>query len=299
MYPSGMKGKYRKRYASKQAVSKLTIVLLLNGFFLFKTLPAQINIDSAYSFIEQHEALALRHLFQDGIPASVTLAQAIYESGSGSSYLSQTGNNFFGIKCHREWGGDSLIKDDEEKNECFRRYRNIEECYEDRAMFLKSRSRYHFLFDLPLNDYKSWCSGLQSAGYATDKNYAATLIYIIEKYRLYKHEEPEYLTSMTCFTTLIPNKEETQMVLLPINEYVKTTTLNAVPANQIVKAIVQKHYHIASKGQTPDDVSLLYGIDVRLLCSNNRISPQEVFTGGEVLFLTKKKSYKYQLPVNQ
>lgn len=277
----------------------LRFTWLLSGFLLLRSVMAQCPIDSAHHFISQHQSLAMRHLLQDGIPASVTLAQAIYESGSGSSYLSRTGNNFFGIKCHREWGGDSLIKDDEEKNECFRRYRNVEECYEDRAMFLKSRSRYHFLFDLPVNDYKAWCNGLQSAGYATDKNYAVTLIYIIEKYKLYLYEEPEYLVSNSEFIPTALCEETPEPELLSVNTNSDKIQPHSVPANQIVKAILQKHYHIASKGQTPDDVSLLYGIDVRLLCSNNRISPQAVFTGGEVLLLTKKKSYKYQLPVSQ
>lgn len=291
--------KYSKRYSFEQSIRQVIITgLICIYIFCHVTLRAQKNIDSAFKFIQQHQHFAIEQMNVYGIPASVTLAQAIYESGSGSSYLCRKGNNFFGIKCHREWGGDTLIKDDEERNECFRAYTSIEQCYEDRVLFLSSRSRYHFLFQLPLNDYKRWCLGLQEAGYATNKNYALTLIYIIEKYKLFKLEMPEPLACKP-MPTLATHQNEPLTLKIPLPPMPVSVSIAEPPADKIVKAIIQKQYHIASKGQTPSDVSTLYGIDVRLICSNNSISPKTVFSEGEVVFLTKKKPYKYELPVNQ
>ncbi len=298
-FKSRMIRKYNKRYSFEQSARQV-IRLGLICFYIFcsVTLRAQKNIDSASKFIQQHQHFAVEQMNVYGIPASVTLAQAIYESGSGGSYLCRKGNNFFGIKCHREWGGDSLLKDDEERNECFRAYTSIEQCYEDRVLFLNSRSRYHFLFQLPLNDYKRWCLGLQEAGYATNKNYATTLIYIIEKYKLFTFEMPEPLASKP-IPALATHLNESLTLQTQLSQTLVSASVTEPPANTIVKAIIQKHYHIASKGQTPNDVSTLYGIDIRLICSNNSISPKTVFSEGEVVFLTKKKPYKYELPVNQ
>lgn len=291
--------KYIKGYSPKQTLklSKRWSIIAFLVYTVF-TSKAQLNVDTAYRFINKHQHLALEQFYEYGIPASVTLAQAIYESGSGTSYLAKFGNNFFGIKCHREWGGDSLIKDDEQQNECFRSYASVKQCFEDRSLFLKSRSRYHFLFDIPVNDYKAWCNGLQEAGYATDKKYANVLIHIIEKYKLYNLEQADYLSQINLiFSTHInhvPDLKETSLALI---SPVSVIQINKTDA--LVKAIVQKKHHIASKGQTIVDISELYGLDVRLLCSNNNISQKAVFNGGEVLFLTKKKPFKYELPVNQ
>ncbi len=291
--------KYIKGYSSKQTLkhSKRWSLIAFLCYTIF-TSQGQLNIDTAYRFIAKHQQLALEQFYEYGIPASITMAQAIYESGSGTSYLAKFGNNFFGIKCHREWGGDSLIKDDEERNECFRSYASVKACFEDRSLFLKSRSRYHFLFDIPVNNYKAWCTGLQEAGYATDKRYATILIYIIEKYKLYNLVKVEALSQVNLpFSKEINTVAELKEIAFIASA--STSNIQTKKTDALVKAIVQKNHHIASKGQTIADVSQLYGVDVRLLCSNNNISQKEVFKGGEVLFLTKKKPFKYELPVNQ
>jgi hypothetical protein len=291
--------KYIKGYSSKQTL-KLSKRGLLFVFccWTFLSSRAQLNVDTTYRFIAKHQHLALEQFYEYGIPASITLAQAIYESGSGTSYLAKFGNNFFGIKCHREWGGDSLIKDDEQRNECFRSYASVKQCFEDRSLFLKSRSRYHFLFKIPANDYKAWCNGLQEAGYATYKKYATILIYIIEKYKLFNLEQADCLSqkkfSFLSEINALPDLKETLFIPISSASIIQNNKTDA-----LVKAIVQKNHHIASKGQTISDISQLYGLDVRLLCSNNNISQKAVFNGGEVLFLTKKKPFKYELPVNQ
>jgi len=146
------------------------------------------------AYIAKHRELAIREQHLYGIPASIKMAQALLESGAGSSMLATKGNNHFGIKCGANWTGRTINKDDDNIQDCFRRYSKVEESYSDHSLFLK-RPRYASLFDLPIDDYKSWAEGLKSAGYATDRNYAAKLIKIIEDYNLnelvYEKYEPK------------------------------------------------------------------------------------------------------------
>ncbi|MDG1842084.1 MAG: glucosaminidase domain-containing protein [Crocinitomicaceae bacterium] len=128
--------------------------------------------------------VAVDQMNQYKIPASITLAQGILESNNGNSKLAINGNNHFGIKCHK-WNGNKMFLDDDKQDECFRVYKNAKESYKDHSLFLKKYSRYSFLFDLDITDYKSWARGLKSAGYATNPKYADLLIKIIETEKLY------------------------------------------------------------------------------------------------------------------
>jgi len=121
------------------------------------------------------------------IPASITLAQGILESGAGTGDLAQRANNHFGIKCH-DWKGAVAYHDDDAAQECFRKYSNPKFSYQDHSLFLSGRKRYIGLFQLPIDDYKGWAKGLQKAGYATDKKYPSKLIRIIESNKLYKYD---------------------------------------------------------------------------------------------------------------
>ncbi|MGZ4088938.1 MAG: glycoside hydrolase family 73 protein, partial [Bacteroidia bacterium] len=138
------------------------------------------------AYIEKFKEDAVKEMYLHHIPASIVLAQAMFESDNGLSELARNASNHFGIKCKKEWGGDSYLKDDDEQKECFRKYDNVLDSYSDHSLFLMSRPRYAFLFDIPLNDYKAWCLGLKEAGYATDPMYAIRLITIIELYKLYE-----------------------------------------------------------------------------------------------------------------
>jgi len=131
-------------------------------------------------YIETYAELAIKEMQKHGIPASITLAQGLLESNNGTSELTLTANNHFGIKCHTTWTGRRFYYDDDDLNECFRAYRNAKESYEDHSVFLMTRPRYEFLFDLDTKDYKAWARGLKIAGYATNPNYANMLIKIIE-----------------------------------------------------------------------------------------------------------------------
>lgn len=158
----------------------LTIFLILTAtvnVIADKPNPYQVYIDT-YSpmAIEQQQAY--------GIPASITLAQGLLESRAGQSSLASQGNNHFGIKCHREWTGDTLLRNDDAANECFRAYASAAESFEDHSRFLR-RKRYAPCFEHDVTDYASWAKSLRACGYATDPNYATRLIAIIERYALY------------------------------------------------------------------------------------------------------------------
>ncbi len=137
-------------------------------------------------YIARYRDDAVTDMLKTGVPASITLAQGILESEFGNSMLAREANNHFGIKCHSEWTGDRIFKDDDHRNECFRKYASVAESFEDHSRFLRSRDRYAFLFDLEITDYKGWAHGLKRAGYATNPHYADRLIRIIEENDLSK-----------------------------------------------------------------------------------------------------------------
>ena len=139
-------------------------------------------------YIEKYKEQAIREMLHSGVPASITLAQGILESGNGLSTLAKKSNNHFGIKCHSGWKGKKVYHDDDKRNECFRKYASPEGSFNDHSLFLTSRGRYEFLFDLQPDDYKGWAKGLKKAGYATDRKYPKKLISFIENFELYQYD---------------------------------------------------------------------------------------------------------------
>ena len=146
------------------------------------------RIESVDEYIETFAETAQLEMIGYGIPASITLAQGLLESGYGKGELAMKTNNHFGIKCHKGWQGDFDFHDDDEKGECFRKYNHPMYSFRDHSIFLTTRSRYAFLFNLKHTDYKGWAKGLKKAGYATDPKYPNKLIYLIEKYGLHKYD---------------------------------------------------------------------------------------------------------------
>jgi len=138
---------------------------------------------SAEEYITQWKEVAVKKMKQHGIPASITLAQGLLESGNGNSVLARESNNHFGIKCTPDWTGGRTYHDDDIKDDCFRKYKNAAESYDDHAKFLQ-KPRYASLFDLKPTDYQGWAKGLKKAGYATDPHYPTKLIELIERYQL-------------------------------------------------------------------------------------------------------------------
>ena len=163
-------------------ILSLLLVLSVTGTALGAS---QRKVPAYEKYIKQYSSLAIQHQKKYRIPASITLAQGLLESGAGRSELARKSNNHFGIKCHSDWRGGRVYHDDDLRGECFRKYKNPEQSYEDHARFLVDRPRYASLFKLKITDYKGWARGLQKCGYATDRAYANRLIKLIEDYDLY------------------------------------------------------------------------------------------------------------------
>lgn len=163
---------------------KIYISLWAFMWVVLSGIAATESLNPAYTaYIEQWRATALAQQSQYGIPASITLAQGLLESGAGQSDLASQANNHFGIKCHSDWQGNTFRKDDDKRDECFRSYAKAEDSFRDHSLFLK-RKRYEVLFTYDIKDYKAWANGLKTCGYATDPSYPQKLIRIIETYDL-------------------------------------------------------------------------------------------------------------------
>jgi CRISPR/Cas system-associated exonuclease Cas4 (RecB family) len=141
------------------------------------------------NYVDLYKDIAITEMEKYGIPASIKLGQGILESSAGNSILAKTANNHFGIKCKKEWTGETFYQDDDEKNECFRKYKDVLASYEDHSKFLKNGARYASLFELSKDDYKGWAKGLKAAGYATNPQYAQLLIKTIEENELYVYDK--------------------------------------------------------------------------------------------------------------
>ena len=148
----------------------------------------KVYANNTERYIDTHKSTAQQEMGLYGIPASITLAQGILESGSGKGRLSVQANNHFGIKCH-EWTGKKIYHDDDKKQECFRKYKDAKYSFRDHSLFLTERKRYSKLFKLKKEDYKGWAKGLKAAGYATDRKYPQKLIGLVERYKLYAYDK--------------------------------------------------------------------------------------------------------------
>src|SRR5689334_15396739 len=163
-------------------VFTFSFITLLSFSGLTQTKPDIIK------YIRQYKHIAIEEMVRTGIPASITLAQGILESGCGKSPLSTNANNHFGIKCKSDWTGKKYFQDDDEAQECFRVYEHAEASYVDHSDFLLTRYRYAPLFQLRADDYKSWETGLKEVGYATNPSYAQMLVTYIEGYNLHEFD---------------------------------------------------------------------------------------------------------------
>tara|TARA_B000000477_G_scaffold17392_1_gene14906 strand:- start:474 stop:1058 length:585 start_codon:yes stop_codon:yes gene_type:complete len=164
----------------------LIIIIFTSSCSSFKTISNVGNSveEKINLYVKKYAPSATKNMRFFKIPASITLAQGILESGYGEGTLAKNANNHFGIKCHKDWKGKTITHDDDEKGECFRSYKNPLRSYRDHSLFLVNRDRYSNLFKLKRKDYKGWATGLKAAGYATDPKYADKLISLIERFNL-------------------------------------------------------------------------------------------------------------------
>lgn len=170
-------------------MSKLIRTIFCTLIFVTFTISSHAEKISSAKYIRKYKGLAIAEMKKFKIPASITMAQGILESGNGNSTLARKAKNHFGIKCHNDWKGKSMKWNDDARNECFRKYNSVNESYRDHSEFLAERDRYASLFKLKITDYKGWARGLQKAGYATNKSYSKLLIKIIEENNLQRLDD--------------------------------------------------------------------------------------------------------------
>ena len=223
------------------------------------------------TYIDRFKYIAIAEMNKNGIPASITLAQGLLESGNGNSDLAIKANNHFGIKCNGEWNGKKIYKDDDEKDECFRVYGSAEQSFVDHSEFLK-RKRYASLFDLKKDDYKGWAKGLKEAGYATNPKYPDLLINLIERYQLYRFDGKEYPADRV--------KREDR-----VNAEIATEKPLEVEKSKMKSPVSMKIYEV-KEGDTLYSISKIFGLSVAELKTLNNLQSDSVNI-GQLLLVSK------------
>ena len=223
---------------------------------------------TSLQYIDRFKAIAVEEMNSSGIPASITLAQGLFESGSGNGELARVANNHFGIKCTSDWKGKSYYKDDDNVNDCFRVYENPEDSFRDHTAFLK-RKNYTKLFELDKNDYQGWAYGLKKAGYATNPNYPSLLINIIQKYNLDQYDSPEGQVS---------KEKRVDRVITQIDK--KEIKIEKDSLNQATAA--DKLYTV-KQGDTLYNISKRFGLTVDDLKALNNIADSNIKIGQKLV----------------
>lgn len=232
------------------------------------------------AYIRQYSSLAVSEMNRSGVPASITMAQAILESASGTSRLAVKANNHFGIKCGNSWNGPSIRHDDDLKHECFRVYASPEQSWIDHSDFLRSRERYAPLFELERSDYRSWAKGLKECGYATDRGYAAKLIELIEEYRLYE------LDGGIC--PVGPTDVDDVMIAEPMHGGIKSfDERESIVMDRQIQYDNGRPYVIASYGETYKSIAVEYGLFVGEILRFNDAKRGMEPSPGDVVYLKK------------
>ena len=255
--------------------NRINLIAILS-IVVFTHLLAQGTSPEHQAYIDQYKDVAIREMNRSGVPASIILAQALLESGAGTSLLATEANNHFGIKEGGEWYGEVYYKKDDDKNargeiipSSFRKYVSADQSFVDHSNFLTDpkKSRYDFLFRLEPTDYKAWARGLKKAGYATNRKYPSSLISLIERYQLYQYDQPIATAAVVETTT------ENPIIIIGANP----------PTQTPVEDNTKNRYHTVKTGETMADISEKYGISLFWLNYKNRMKEgMQPATGSQV-----------------
>ncbi len=265
-----------------ELTTKLTKMLSTNKhilyiFIFFTQLSIAQNRNQVYqAYINQYYKLAIRQQKEHNIPASIVLAQGLLESGAGISDFARQSNNHFGIKCNNDWIGATIYHDDDKKGECFRKYENVLDSYEDHALFLKNRQRYAFLFYLAPYDYEGWAHGLKKAGYATDPTYAFKLISIIEDFNLHRFDVGEFAP----VTSIQKNNASTQSSM----GFIHARNTHSVFRVNGVKFIT------SSWGDTYASIAEEFNLTPGKICEFNELDEKSDLQAGMRVYIEQKKT---------
>jgi LysM repeat protein len=253
----------------------VTQLIFISGFS--QAQPSEPRLSKS-DYIQRYGQQAVKEMHAIGVPASITLAQGMLESDYGNSPLAKYANNHFGIKCHKGWEGPSFIQDDDEANECFRKYYDAQDSYRDHSEFLRTRDRYASLFDLKTTDYKGWAHGLKSAGYATNPKYADLVIRIIEENELYKYDE----------VVKLPDTDQVAQVehKLRAPEAPKVLAVRAVSVSDNNIKYVR-----AGKGETAAAIAEANNMGLWQILKYNDLEKHDVIMAGDIIYLQPKRNY--------
>ena len=258
----------------------LLLFVMLSSLGLF----AQNNTPEQY--IEKYKLIAIQNRFDYNIPASITLAQGLLESAYGNSKLAVEANNHFGIKCHNDWTGKRIYKDDDTKDECFRVYDNVAESYRDHALFLTGKSRYEFLFSYKITDYHAWAKGLQQAGYATNPKYPERLTDLIERYDLGQFDR----MSKKDYEKLLASSGQIAVVVIPDTTVIITGGLPDNASNINIFYINRAKCVIVQPGETLVQIAIKVNSTPNRIYKYNDLAKGSVIKAGMILFIQPKRS---------
>jgi Mannosyl-glycoprotein endo-beta-N-acetylglucosaminidase/LysM domain len=276
------------------SIRLLVIFILISFFSLEGKSQTASKRDIYLEYIDKYSPVAIREMKVFHIPASITLSQALIESGAGKSELAVKANNHFGIKCHEGWDGATFAQDDDAPKECFRKYKSADESFRDHSLFLTQRPRYASLFKLGVFDYKAWANGLRKAGYATNPRYADILIKVIEDYELDKYDNFKVNMSAKPYKFTKPSMAETKYQYFH-PEYVQpgADDFTFVEERKAGRKVYMNNgilFVFANK----DDSFLSAGGDVNIragkLARLNEMKRNEPLVEGQIVYLEKKKS---------
>lgn len=254
------------------------------------------------NYIEQYKDIAMREMQEYKIPASITLAQGLLESGNGKSELAKKSNNHFGIKCHKDWTGGRTYHDDDEKGECFRVYEDPEQSYRDHSKFLAERQRYAFLFEFKITDYQGWAKGLKQAGYATLPVYANILIKLIEDYNLTEYDQL-VVKGKFKYKAVKSQQPKTNSQQPTAIEYIpyKITDAEIVgktPDERYIRENNKVKFIYAKEGETVYELADMLCIYNYQIVKYNNLGKRKTLKDNEIIYIEPKKNkamrrYKY------
>ncbi|MEI6122093.1 MAG: glucosaminidase domain-containing protein [Bacteroidota bacterium] len=279
-------------------MKKIGIILLFCSLVLSVFSQNRITVEE---YISKYKDVAIEEMKTNKIPASITLAQGILESGCGNSALARYANNHFGIKCKPEWTGGKYYYDDDEKQECFRKYNSDIESYRDHSVFLKTREYYASLFLLDLTDYRGWANGLKKAGYATCPDYAQQLIAIIEANCLFQYDTPQKsftsdsvspLVKKTNTRTIITNSDTTKTETLQQKINKNEDDFSDIPlfeGSRKVYFVNGVKYIKAGLNDSFDHIAKDFGLNVFEVKRFNDIGSAYFLKQGDIVFIEAKK----------
>ncbi len=262
----------------------ISVLLLLIALKVSALAPVKWN-QRYQTYIDMYKDVAIYEMLTHNIPASITIAQGLLESGAGSSDLSRKGNNHFGIKCH-DWTGPTMTHDDDYRGECFRVYQSAFDSYEDHSKFLE-RARYKKLFSLSRTDYVGWAKGLKACGYATNPKYAQMLIDIIQCYKL--HELDKAKTYDEANLRRVTGKRD--LANVSQGPSVSTSSATSVTGSaHEVRMNNCNYYVIARKGDTFKSIAKEFELSYRKVAKYNERDKKDVLEEGDIVYLEKKRT---------